>query len=164
MAEHEISYSRKTGDTGSTYNKEYKYQISMERFGQILYSLKGNPHKASNKKKEIFDKDYNEIFGEGSLKVDESPAQIKKYFEIKSLYEVKAKTDGYQVSDQKIFYVLYLQANTSKSDDELIVDFEKVIDGYNFDSKDQVSPARKLIQVGFKDFVDKEFSINSIQT
>ena len=51
LREYEVAYSRKTGDTGLTDDRTYKYQISMERFGQVLYSLKGNPHKASSRKK-----------------------------------------------------------------------------------------------------------------
>lgn len=160
LAEHEIAYSRKTGDTGLTDDKEYKYQISMERFGQILYSLNGNPHKASSRKKQIFDKYYDEVFGEESLNIDKSPTQVKKYFEIKSLYETKKAE--YHVTDQKIFYILYLQANTSKTDGELIAIFEKLIDGYNPGEKGQMSQSRKLVQAGFKDLIDKEFLINSI--
>lgn len=109
LSEHEIVYSRKTGDTGLTSDKEYKHKISMERFGQILYSLKGNPHKASGRKRQIFDKYYDDIFGEKVLNVEASPTQIKKYFDIRSLYEAKAKTNNYDVTDQKIFYILYLQ-------------------------------------------------------
>ncbi|MBK7871274.1 MAG: hypothetical protein IPJ74_11655 [Saprospiraceae bacterium] len=57
----------------------------MERFGQILYSLKGNPHKATNQKKHIFDKFYDEVFGEGNFQITESTNVIKKYYDIKKL-------------------------------------------------------------------------------
>jgi hypothetical protein len=99
LGEHEILYSRKTGDTGLA--KEYKLQISMERFGQVLFSLQGNPHKASNQKKQIFDQFYDGVFGDGSLNISDSPHQIKKYFQIKSVYEEKERFGLCKASDQK---------------------------------------------------------------
>lgn len=158
LREHEIAYSRKTGDTGIVPDRTYKYQLSMERFGQILYSLKGNPHRASGRKKEIFDKYYDEIF-EDILDVDESLSQIKKYFEIKLLYEKRAKDNFYDATDQKIFYILYLRYRTNKQEGELIDLFEKAIDKYNPKGKEPMTPARKMILFDFKKFIDKRFSI-----
>jgi len=159
LSEHEVVYSRKTGDTGLADDKTYRHQISMERFGQILYALKGNPHRASNRKRDIFDKHYDEIFGEDALNVEESPAQIKKYFEIKSLYEDKRATDRYDATDQKVFYILYLQSETNRGEEELIDAFEESLEKYNSKEKEQMTKARPLVQIGFKKFVDEEFRI-----
>nr|WP_052519977.1 AIPR family protein [Nonlabens ulvanivorans] len=46
----DIIYARKVGDTGITPNKSYTHKISMEKFGQILFSVQGYPEKASNQK------------------------------------------------------------------------------------------------------------------
>lgn len=58
----DIVYARKSGDTGINKNKDYKHKISMEKFGQILFSIKGSPEKATNNKQDIFDKHYKDIF------------------------------------------------------------------------------------------------------
>ncbi len=90
LLQHSINYKRKTGDFKLLIDKDidtanYR-QISMERFGQILYSIAGNPHKASSKKKDIFGKYYNDIFGESALEIQKSPHQIEEYFSIKEKY------------------------------------------------------------------------------
>lgn len=157
LSENEIAYSRKAGDIGLTNDTTFKYQISMERFGQILYSLKGSPHKASSRKKQIFDKYYDETFGEGVLEVEKSPEQIKKYFEIKAIYESKARAQGYDFSDQKAFYILYLQHRID-DDKEIIIDkFEETLNAYSPKGKKPMTHPRKLLLVDFKKFVDKRF-------
>lgn len=165
LDENKIVYSRKTGDTGLTSenpDREYNYQISMERFGQILYALAGNPHKASNRKNRIFDKDYDDIFGDKNLKIEDSPKQVRKYFDLKSLYEREAKENGYKVNDQKLFYILYLQDKTSQTiqDSKIIDDFEKALLEYRSDESELTS-ARKMIQFNFRKFVDEKFSTRS---
>lgn len=131
----------------------------MERLGQILYSLKGDPHKASSRKKQIFDKHYDEIFGEKVLNVEKSPEQIKKYFYISVLYKEKARMKGYDASDQKVFYILYLQDKIDMAEEELIEAFEDALQKYNPEGKEPMIPSRKLVSSGFKSFVDKEFSV-----
>lgn len=86
LNEKNIIYSRKTGDTGLDDTKTYTHKISMERFGQLLYSLQGFPEKASNQKKQIFDKKYDEIFAEPNFILEESDEIVNKYFEIKNIY------------------------------------------------------------------------------
>lgn len=161
LDEHEILYSRKTGDTGLSRDKSYKHQISMERLGQILYSLKGNPHKASNRKKQIFEQDYNLVFGDNNLNISESPDHVKKYFQVKSLYELKSKEVDRKFSDQDVFYILYLQAKTGGEISGLINELEELVDRYRAEESEvsSLSRNRKLIQIGFKDFVDQHFSI-----
>jgi len=155
LDEYNIIYSRKTGDTGISNTKIYDHKISMEKFGQILFSIKGSPEKATNQKKKIFDKYYNDVFGEGNLIIEESPEQVLRYFQIKQEYSSK-----YTSSDQKIFYILYLSYRLSKSNLELIDIFEKTITKYVPDSGEDISPARKLIHLKFKQFLDSELNIS----
>lgn len=49
LDEHGIIYSRKNGDTGINDKKEYRYKISMEQFGQILFALRGSPENHQTK-------------------------------------------------------------------------------------------------------------------
>lgn len=161
LGEHEILYSRKSGDIGLTQNRVYKYQISMERFGQILFSLLGNPHQASNRKKQIFDQYYDEVFGDGNLSIADSPSQVKKYFEIKSTYALKGMLDGYKVTDQMVFYILYIQKRINAEINEIIDMFEQAIKDYSPKSAAQDIRSRKLIQVKFKEFVDSKFLYDS---
>ncbi len=153
LDEHDIIYARKTGDTGISNNKSYKYKISMEKYGQILYSIKGFPEKATNQKKQIFDKYYDDIFGEQNLDINESPRHIDNYFEIKNNY----RTTSYSVSDQKIFYILYLfELLPEKTISELIIILEKTIKV--FPTEKEISDARKLIQIKFKQFLDESLA------
>lgn len=154
LSEKNIIYSRKTGDTGLDDNKMYTHKISMERFGQLLYSLQGFPEKASNQKKQIFDKKYDEIFTEPNFILEESDEIINKYFEIKNIYE----KSSFEVSDQKIFFVLYLTRKMlAKSIDEIIEFLELNLNefGANLDT----SNARKLIRSDFKIFIDSKSEV-----
>lgn len=157
LDEHNIIYSRKNGDTGLSDQKTYKHKISMERFGQILFSIKGNPQRASNQKKQIFDKYYDELFSENKLNLEDAPSQIEKYFEIKKKYD---NITVYDSSEQKIFYILYLSQHLSKSIEEIIELFENLIKEYNPSGNSGIADSRKLIQIRFKSFIDEELGLN----
>ena len=43
LEENDIIYARKIGDIGLTQTKIYEHKISMEKFGQILFSVQGFP-------------------------------------------------------------------------------------------------------------------------
>jgi len=116
LDECDILYARKTGDTGLTDGKEYKHKISMEKFGQILFSIKGNPHKATSAKKQIFDKFYDDVFGEENFNIEDSGKFIMSYYNVESIYNnSEAKS-----SDNKIFYILYMLNRLNKSIEDLI--------------------------------------------
>lgn len=152
LDEHNIIYARKSGDTGLSNSKNYEHKISIEKFGQILYSIKGFPEKATNQKKQIFGKNYETIFGSDVLNISEAPKQIKDYFNIKYIYE---SDKSYSSNDQKIFYILYLMTMLNdKTISELIEILENLIQ--LFPTAEDISPARKLIQSKFKLFLDKE--------
>lgn len=152
LSEHKILYVRKSGDTGND-NIEYKKRISMERFGQILFSLNGFPEKASNQKRSIFDEEYENLFVK-NFNLENSVNQINRYFEIKEGYK---KIDK-KVSEQKIFYILYLDKNIKKLDiNKTIKQFEKMIK--DFQTEKELSDARKLIRNDFKEFIDKKFKL-----
>lgn len=145
-----LLYVRKVGDLGET-DKEYEHRISMERFGQLQYSKLGHPDRASSQKKRIFESYYDEVFGNDNFDIDEAADLVKRYLEISEIYE----QSGYNVYEQKIFYAVYLdQKNPDiQSNIELI---EKVLKEYK--KEGSLSEARKLIQKGFKDEIDKHFS------
>jgi hypothetical protein len=153
-----IVYARKTGDTGITENQEYEYKISMERFGQILFSINGYPEKASNQKKDIFDKYYEDIFGAENLDITESPTQVKRYFEIKHKYDNNDL--GYISSDQKIFYILYIDKYLTTTLEDKIMTFENIILEFEPESKKPLADSRKLIQLKFKEFLIKKLGIH----
>ncbi|KKR02317.1 MAG: hypothetical protein UT29_C0004G0010 [Candidatus Yanofskybacteria bacterium GW2011_GWA1_39_13] len=152
LSGHNILYVRKSGDTGDN-EVEYEKRISMERFGQILFSLNGFPEKASNKKKSIFDEEYENLFVK-NFNLENSINQINRYFEIREKYK---KIDK-KVSEQKIFYILYLDKNIKKLDiNQTIKQFEKMIK--YFPTEKGLSDARKLIRNDFKEFVNKKFKL-----
>lgn len=106
LDEHDIIYSRKNGDTGMNDQKDYKYKISMELFGQILFAIQGNPEKSSNQKQHIFGKYYDDIFSESNFNISDAPQIIDSYFDIKKSYDSVA--ESLQKIEQKVFYVLYM--------------------------------------------------------
>lgn len=151
-----IIYARKNGDTGLSTNKSYDFKISMERLGQILFSINGFPEKASNQKKDIFDKYYENIFGPEKLDINKLPQFIRRYFEIKSKYD---NSKNYTSSDQKIFYIVYIDQYLNNDVEIQIERFEKLITKFEPETKKNVADSRKLIQLKFREFVEKELRI-----
>ncbi len=152
LSEHNILYVRKSGDTGND-KVDYEKRISMERFGQILFSLEGFPEKTSNLKKRIFDEEYENLFVK-NFNLENSLEQIDKYFKIKEEYK---KIDK-KVSEQKIFYILYLDKNIKQLNiNDAIAKFEKFIN--DFKTEKELSDARKLIRSDFKRFIDEKFDL-----
>lgn len=151
LSDQKIQYVRKSGDTGLD-DKNYEYRISIERFGQILSSIKGDPDKASNNKKQLFDKDYNKLFVD-DFDINKSQDYVRKYYEIESLY----KKTNFDKSDQKIFYIMYIFYKHNISDIICIINsFEEILNKFDVDS--QLSKARKLIRKDFKTFLDNNIN------
>lgn len=157
LDEHHIIYSRKSGDTGLDEKKNYTHKISLERFGQILLSLNGHPEKASNQKKQIFEKYYEDIFGSANLKIEDAPKQINRYFEIKKLYD--SLSQKYEVNEQKLFYIVYTDQFLEIELNNLIDLFETYIIEFKPSKGKDLADSRKLIQQQFKDFIDNKFGI-----
>ncbi|VEJ22272.1 AIPR family protein [Neisseria animaloris] len=155
LSEEDIFYSRKKGDLGNS-DKPYKFKISMEKFGQILFSLR-QPHQASNKKKEIFGEFYDEIFGESNLKIDQSSIYINQYFNIEKHYKELSQTEGYKKTDQKYFYIIYMINNFQKFEND-IPSAIKILEQSlkEFVPASDISEARKLIQLKFKNYLDEK--------
>jgi len=150
---HNIIYSRKTGDTGLDITKKYLHKISMERFGQILMSLRGMPERATNQKKFIFEKYYDELFLSETFNLESCPEMIVNYFLVKKEYEkLKGSINS---SEQKVFYVLYMSTVIDKSLSEIINQLEHIIESYKPSSGKTLSEARKLIQLNFKTYLDE---------
>lgn len=154
LDDHNIIYSRKTGDTGLDNYKKYNHKISMERFGQILMSLNGMPERATNQKKAIFDKYYDDLFLSEKFNLELCPEMIINYFLIKKEYE-KVK-NNIKVSEQKIFYILYLNSVLDQPILDLIFLLEDTIEKYVPSSGKPLSEARKLIQLNFKTYLDEK--------
>ncbi|WP_413715025.1 AIPR family protein [Serratia ureilytica] len=152
LDEHDIIYSRKNGDTGIDDKKEYRYKISMEQFGQVLFALQGSPEKSSNQKQHIFGKYYDDIFDEKNFNFSQAPEIIERYFDIKKAYA--SSTDSIQKIEQKIFYILYMnRVRNEWSYEQCISVLEDVLD--DFDSAGvNLTDARKMIQVRFRDYLD----------
>lgn len=153
LNDNDIIYARKIGDTGIE-EKDYKHKISLEKFAQILFSIQGNPDKASNQKKKIFEKYYDKIFGEKNFDISKAPEIVILYYNIKNLYESRKE---YESSDQKIFYIIYLYYNGKNDIDNNIVKLEQLLNEYSKTSA--LSQARALITAGFKKSLDESFNI-----
>ena len=152
LDEHGIIYSRKNGDTGINDKKEYRYKISMEQFGQILFALQGSPEKSSNQKQHIFGKYYDDIFNEKNFNFSQAPEIIERYFEIKKAYA--SSTDNIQKIEQKIFYILYMhQVRNDWSYEQCIESIENALETFCITGVN-LTDARKMIQVRFKEHLN----------
>ncbi len=152
LDDHNIIYARKIGDTGLSLAKQYDHKISMEKFGQILFALKGYPEKASNQKKHIFEKYYDMVFREPNFELTKSVEYVTRYFEIKKVYETLGITD---TSDQKLFYILYLDTFLDASIQDKISLLETSITKFKPKDKD-LPDVRKVLYVTFREFLDEE--------
>lgn len=157
LDEHDIIYSRKNGDTGMSDQKEYRYKISMEQFGQILFAIQGNPEKSSNQKQHIFGKYYDDIFSETNFNISTAPEIIESYFDIKKHYDLA--TDSLQKIEQKVFYILYMHnIRPDLNYQQCIDELERILALFE-PSKTTLTDARKMIQVRFKDFLNTKLHV-----
>ncbi|MBL8204132.1 MAG: AIPR family protein [Blastocatellia bacterium] len=156
LDEHNIVYARKSGDTGISANKKYIHKISMEKFGQILFAIQGNPEKASNQKKHIFEKYYDSVFKESKKEskfdLSKSSDYVLRYFEIKREYE---KIGIYESSDQRVFFVLFIDNLIDLTTKEKIELVENTLKKF-LPADKQLNDVRKLLQVKFREMLVKE--------
>lgn len=153
---YDIQYFRKKGDFKDS--KSYKYSIGKERLGQLLLSrMFGRPEIATNKKREIFDTLYEDLFiTNDKLLSEETVNLIFDFQNIESLYR---KSD-YNGSIQKSMYIAYLKYMSSEeSIIKIIPKFEKFLQKYMKENPKDQSPSRFLIMPSFKDALDTEFEI-----
>ncbi len=140
-----IEYRRKR--TKDYHNDEqYERSISMEKLGQILLAYNGHPEKSSNNKKKIFDTYYGKIFNNNPQFMELAIELVEQYYDVVSVYA--SLESQYKYYEQKIFYIIYLCRIIDKPVVYLIKFLEAEIE--SFRSKERISPARKLIQNGFK--------------
>ncbi|MFT6528600.1 MAG: hypothetical protein ACJAZB_000232 [Psychrosphaera sp.] len=145
LKEKNVNYVRKSGDIGKD-DLDYDMTISMVRFGQLLYSINGNPEKATSSKQSIFSKKYDEVFTEDREYLVKSFDIIKNYFEIKAAY---IETD-YESVDVKHYYNLYLdQVFPNVSREAKIRVIEEFLGEYVVEK--ETSAVRKMNQSRFKE-------------
>lgn len=147
LAEHKILYKRKLGEV-KIEKIDYVASITLEKLGQILYSINGRPYSASNSKKKIFELYYEETFKE--LKFDDLPEIV---INSKKILE-KIDKNGKKISDQKMFYVMYLLKKTDNiyNIDEILEFLDNTLDEYQ--TQEELSQARKLLLKDFKENLD----------
>lgn len=145
-----IDYIRKSGDVKSK-QKKFTSRISMDRLAQIIYSYKGYPDRATNQKSKLFDIYYDEVFD--SKEVDfELYVKLIRYYEEVVMEYSKSKYNNY---NQKYLYVIYLWNRFPESKiNEFIDIIEEALKDYKID--EDISEARKLIQKGYKEILDKK--------
>lgn len=164
LAEHKILYIRKRGETGSD-TKDYSVSVSMERMGQILMAtLLGRPDQVSNKKKEIFNSYYDQLFTNNELLCTEKTVDLIISFNvIGEVYRKYRMSSSTSVTYQKKMYILYLSEKLDDNDfTELVNCFEKFLKDYAEQhnvSEGTKSNSRYLINANFKMALDKHFKI-----
>lgn len=133
--------------------EEEGLQISMEKLGQLLLAFHGHPEKVSNSKKKIFEEYYNYLFNNNPDFMDNAIELTYGYHDIISSYQ--KVSNEYKYYEQKVFYIVYLNKwLIDNSTEDNIEIFEKQLE--EFRKGEDVSPARKLLQIGFKEKIDSE--------
>lgn len=151
LAGNDILYIRKSGNTGKE-DRNYSYCITLQKLGQVLYSVAGYPGQVSNKMRLIFTTEYDSLFCTNDLLSSKTVEYIKAFFKIRDLYK---KVDGY--FELKVFFILYLSVKLCRSDyDKLIEEFESFISS---STTATLKPSRRLIQPSFLDTVNSHFGI-----
>lgn len=154
LSSHKILYLRKKGDVGKE-EKEYDYSVSMEQLGQIFWAAKGFPEMVSNKKREIFTVQYDNLFTNNSDLLSQNTVEyIRKYKQIYKEYKSVNKT----VTVQKAMYVLYISNHFNRSDYKNISEqFESYLKKYKKSKKIEKAESRVLLDQTFKNDVEKYF-------
>jgi hypothetical protein len=112
------------------------------------------PERATNQKKFIFEKYYDDLFLSETFNLESCPDMIINYFLVKKEYE-KLK-GSITSSEQKVFYVLYMSTVIIKPILDIITQLEQIIKSYKPSSGKTLSEARKLIQLNFKTYLDEQ--------
>lgn len=151
LREEGVNYVRKSGDLGKD-DKDYEFTITMVRFGQLLYALKGNPEKATSARQSIFSKKYDAVFTDDRSYLDDSYSIIKNYYGIKRDY----LSSGYESVDVKHYYIIYLDTLFPQiTRNKKIQIIEEFINEYVVEK--ETSAVRKMNQTRFKEELIEKF-------
>lgn len=158
LSSNKILYIRKKGDVGQV-DMEYDYSVSMELLGQILWAANGFPEMVSNKKREIFTIQYDNLFANNiELLSNNTVELIRKYRNIYKEYKSVNRT----VTVQKAMYVLYISKNLNRSDHRYLSEkFESFLKAYKKTNNIEKAESRVLLDIKFKNEVEKHFGVCS---
>ncbi|MFQ3888057.1 AIPR family protein [Staphylococcus shinii] len=147
-----INYIRKNNKVDES-ERNFSYEISMEKLGQLILAFKGHPEKVSNNKKKIFEDYYTYLFNDDKYFMDRAIYLVIEYHDIVKKYE--ELKDKYKFYYQKVFYIIYLNKllknNSTVNNIEI---FESLMSSYR--KNEELTPPRKLIQKKFKELVDQK--------
>ncbi|WP_318420664.1 AIPR family protein [Photobacterium leiognathi] len=147
-----IIYARKSGDIGKSEDKDYRYKISMEKFGQLLLAVSGFPEKCANQKQIIFGSMYHSLFIE-NFDLESSVPLIEDYFKITNKY---SNIHSINKMEQKYYYILHLIRKYPNRNFELLIeDLEDAIKSYKKTKKSDLQDSRILIKLDFKNYLHK---------
>lgn len=154
LSSNKILYIRKKGDVGQV-DMEYDYSVSMELLGQILWAANGFPEMVSNKKREIFTIQYDNLFANNNDLLSNNTVElIRKYRKIYKEYKSVNKT----VTVQKAMYVLYISKNLNRTDYRALSEkFEAFLKKYKTNNNIDKSESRVLLDQKFKNDVEMYF-------
>lgn len=156
--DHKILYARKKGQTDFTLS-DAKFQIGIQRLGQILTSIvRLRPEESSNKKKEIFSTYYDEIFTDNENLISRSTLDaVEQFHSLKGHYRKKRLT----YTEQKAMYVLFMKAvKPSLSVSSAITLLENKIEEYRLKHNLDVALSRILIRNTFRSELEEELRRN----
>ena len=158
LSSNRILYIRKKGDVGQV-DLEYDYSVSMELLGQILWAANGFPEMVSNKKREIFTIQYDNLFtNNNDLLSNNTVELIRKYRKIYKEYKSVNKT----VTVQKAMYVLYISKYLNRLDyRNLSKEFESFLKDYKKTNNIEKAESRVLLEIKFRNEVEKYFGVCS---
>ena len=154
LSSNKILYIRKKGDVGQV-DMEYDYSVSMELLGQILWAANGFPEMVSNKRREIFTIQYDNLFANNNDLLSNNTVElIRKYRKIYKEYKSVNKT----VTVQKAMYVLYISKNLNRTDYRVLSEkFEAFLKKYKTNNNIDKSESRVLLDQKFKNDVETYF-------
>ena len=160
LAEHNLLYIRKKGDTGNLDIKNYRNSIGIERLGQILLAELGKPEETSNHKQEIFNGYYDNLFTNNEKLINNKTINlINKYYKINETY----RNSKYKKTLQKVMYIVYISCRLNSINYlDIIKNFELFLLDYKKKYEIDTALSRILISNKFKINLDLRFNINEM--
>lgn len=158
LRENGIYYERKKTDTKNV-DSNYQYSITMQKVAMIIWAMEGHPEQVSNRKKDLFEANYEDIFQKSSLLESQALIDAIKVFpSISKIYKQNYKEQYFPLKQFYVLFIAYKCGFGFNNLEKVIKDFEDFL--REFECKDK--PSRMLIQQLFVILLKGHFHIDII--
>lgn len=153
FATNHVWYKRKKGDY-RVPPENCPDKIDITKLAQVLYSAYGHPEEVTKNKKRLFTDYYDSVFKSNEGFISEAYEIYSDFISI----NLEIKENQFAVSDQKIYYLIYLKRNFNDIDFELNSALEVLERSISqFKSETTLTQGKKMLRVEFREFLSAEY-------